>query len=221
MPIGVRTSGPIHLFARFRGGNIGLYMGTAVTSPEPELEKHRIPVMNDLGGRSVPFQVVQDGQDAIVFATLNRFNYLLLQSIRALDSGSAPGELNGNLFAGKELPGARGTLVIGYRDFELILVAAYAGTSSAGNVADEPRARIYFSADLEKYKESRVGTRVLEVALAIRCQNVYTSPRTLSGLIAAAGAIASGVTGAPLTSTPEFRLYSENPADIPTLEAIS
>lgn len=211
MPIGVRTSGPIHLFCRFRGGTTGLYMGTAVASPEPEHEKHRIPIMNDIGGRSVPFQVVKDGEDAIVMATLNRFNYLLLQSIRALDSGSAPGGNAGNLLAGKELPLARGTLVLGYTDFELVLVNEYAGTASAGTVQDEPLARVYFSADLVKYKESRVGTRVLEVALAIRCNNLCF---VRSGAIGRVGAAIAG-------TAPQFTLYSDNPADVPALESIS
>lgn len=214
MPIAQRTPGPIHLFCRFRGTTTGLYMGTAVQAPEPEHEKKRIPVFNDIGGRSVPFQIVQDGEDAIVMATLNRFNYLLLQSLRALDSGTPPGGLAGNALAGSEIARARGTFKIGYSDWELILINEYAGTPSAGTngaATDLPAGRIYFSADLQKYKESTVGTRVLEVGLAIKCENI-ARPGT--------GAL-SGIGGSISGGGVAFRLYSDAPAELGQLEPVS
>ena len=166
------TPGPIHLFARFRNNTTADYLGTSVVCPEPEGEKFKLPVMNDLSGRSVPFQLVQDGESHMVMATMNRFDITVYRAIRALESGGAG--------LGFEGPFARGTLVMGVSDFELILVNQYAGTvvqgfsGTAGSAtADLNAGRRYFSSNLRKYKESTAGNRVLEIALAIECQNIF------------------------------------------------
>lgn len=186
--MGQRTPGPIHMFVRYRnrtsggaGGFLTLqYLGTCVTAPKPSHEKFKIPVLNDIGGRSVPFQLVQDGENAICFATLNRFDYTLLQQIRALESGGAlPPTTPIGSIDGIEFPNARGTLVLGISDFQLLLYNQYATTPSAGSFgvggADLPYARLYYSANLRKYEESTEGTRVLEVAIAIELQNLFSS----------------------------------------------
>lgn len=175
MSQGIRTPGPITAFAALRdtAGNLsaGFYLGTCVTAPEPEGEKFKIPVMNDLGGRSVPFQLVKDGETWLIPLTMNRFDYTLCQQIRALDGGGAP--------VGSETGLARGTLVIGISDFVLCLVNQYAGTPSAGTFvgglgnSDLIVSRTFATCNLRKYKESTVGTRVLEVAMMIEAQNVF------------------------------------------------
>lgn len=172
MPALQFTPGPIHLYVRFRNKSIADYLGTCVVAPEPEATKYKIPVMNDLSGRSVPFQLVQDGENHIVLATTNRFDYAVYRAIRALDNGSPAGQ--GVLGAESGL--ARGTLVIGVSDFELILVNGYYGTAAAGS-GTAPlilnAGRRYYSSNLMKYKESTAGTRVQEIALAIGCENVF------------------------------------------------
>lgn len=165
------TPGPIDLFCRFRPGpaqNFGspVYLGTCVVAPEPEEEQFKIPVMNDLGGRSVPFQLVQDGEKARLNATLNRFDLDVARLLRAQSSG---------LFTvdgiGAETPIARGTLVIGVSDFEFILKNRYFGQPVAGGLV--PQGRRYFSANCQAYKESTAGTRVLEIAFQLDFENVY------------------------------------------------
>lgn len=164
------TPGPIDHYVQLRGEGTARYLGTAVLAPDQEAEDYTIPVMNDLGGRSVPFQLVQDGEDWLVMTTMNRFDMSVLNAIRALQSGGPdqPKTL------GTETGRARGTLVIGISDFQLILVNTYAGTPSAGaNAGDLPIARGFYSSKILKYKESTQGTRVLEVSMAIKCNNVF------------------------------------------------
>lgn len=163
------TPGPLHLFAMVRGAGTPSYMGTCVAAPETEAEQFKIPVMNDLGGRSVPFQLVQDGENHLIMATMNRFDLAVLRSIRQIESG-AGGAL------GQETGYARGVLTIGAFDWQLIILNGYAGNAAAGPggaAAVLNVGRRYYSANLAKYKESTVGTRVLEVAMAIRCENVF------------------------------------------------
>lgn len=177
MALGQRTPGPIHLFVRFRNQSSGVYLGTCVTAPENEEEKYKIPVMNDLSGRSVPFQLVQDGQIDYVYATLNRFNLFVYQNIKNVESGLPPTGAGQNPAIGIESGLARGTLSVGVSDFELIIINQYFGTPSSGiyidGPSDLPVGRRYYSANMRKSKESTVGTRVLEIALAFECQNVF------------------------------------------------
>lgn len=164
------TPGPIHLFAAIN--NSPTYLGTCVAAPEPEGEKFKIPIMNDLAGRSVPFQLVQDGEVWMVMATMNRFNLAAIYALLAREGGGAN--------VGSETNIARGTLYMGVNDWKLIVVNGYANTSSAGTTPGNlPGGRVFQSANIRKYKESTVGTRVLEVAMAIELQNIMsTSPGT-------------------------------------------
>jgi hypothetical protein len=167
----VFTPGPQDLFCRFRpspGGQFGspVYLGTCVVAPEPEEEQFKIPVMNDLGGRSVPFQLVQDGENASLTATLNRFDLDVSRLLRAQSSGLF--SVNG---IGNETGIARGTLVIGVSDFEFIIKNRYFNQPVAGGPV--PAGRRYLSANCRKYKESAAGARVNEIAFALDFQNVY------------------------------------------------
>lgn len=168
----VYTPGSLQLFVQFRGQGSPQYLGTCVTAPEQEREAFKIEVMNDLSGRSVPFQLVQDGEKWLVMATMNRFSLALLQQIRALESGGAA--------LGSESGLARGTLVIGISDFQLVVVNTYAGTPAQGATGtpgtlalDLNNSRGFATCNVRKYKESTVGTRVLEVAMAIECLSVF------------------------------------------------
>lgn len=170
------TPGPINIFVRFRASpgvyeSSTHYLGTCIQAPEPEADYFNLPVYNDLAGRSVPFQIVQDGEKHTIILIMNRFDLLVARRIRNLKSG-------GPLPVGTESGLARGTLVIGLQDFELNLVNSYAGTPAAGTTpADLPPGRRYYSANLLKYKESTIGSRVLEVALAVECLPVF-NPKT-------------------------------------------
>ncbi len=202
MSMGMRTPGPNFVFARMRNNTTAYFLGTGVTTVVPTAVKSKLPVMNDLAGRSEPFQLVQDGEHHDVAVTLNRFDWSLLQSIRALESGTPAGGTGGNAAAGLESSLARGTLVLGLTDFELIIVYQYANTPSVGigvGPADLPAGRLYYSTNLATYRESCEGTRVLEVACVFNCLplfiggtsggvanfggfKTYTEPASLAGL---------------------------------------
>ncbi len=170
MAVGQYCNGPIDHYVQFRGESTAVYLGTAVIAPEQEAEDFKIPVLNDLGGRSVPFQLVQDGEQWLCMTTLNRFDMAVLNRLRALP-GAGPGQVP---VIGQESGRARGTLVIGINDFQLVLVNTYGNTPSAGvNAGQLNTYRGFASATILKYKESTAGTRVLEASLAIQCNNVF------------------------------------------------
>lgn len=168
------TPGPLHLFGDLsEDGSSPFYLGTCVTAPDTEAEKFKIPVMNDLGGRSVPFQLIKDGEIWMVSCTLNRFNRSGINSLLALDS-STNGTLGASL--GSETGTARGTLVLGVSDWSLIVINQYANTPAAGTTpAALAGGRRYHSANIRKYKENTEGTRVLEVAMSIELQNLFNN----------------------------------------------
>lgn len=167
---GIFTPGPIDHYVQLPGQSVPQYLGTSVLAPDQEAEDFKIPVLNDLGGRSVPFQLVQDGELWMVSTTLNRFDMSVANAIRALPGGG-PGE---GRVLGQESGRARGTLVIGVNDFQLILVNTYAGTPSAGaNAGDLQRARGFYSSTILKYGESTKGTRVQEISFIIQCNNIF------------------------------------------------
>ena len=172
MPSLLFTPGPLHHFVSFpQGSSIGIgpfYLGTCVLAPKPSAEKFKIPVLNDLGGRSVPFQLVKDGEEWMVMSTLNRFDLNVARAIRAIDGGGAA--------VGSESGYARGTLVIGVSDFQLCILNGYAGNVAAGGAAAQGilnAGRTFLSATTVKYEESTEGTRVLELAFAFKCENVF------------------------------------------------
>lgn len=170
MAAGIFTPGPIDHYVKVDGLFPWTYLGTAVLAPDQEGEFYKIPVLNDLGGRSVPFQLVQDGEEWTVSTTLNRFDMAVLTRIRTLQS-RGPGEVP---LVGAESGRARGTLVIGVNDFQLYLANSYSGTPSAGAGGDALNfGRGFYSATVVKYGESTKGTRVLEASLIIKCYNLF------------------------------------------------
>lgn len=183
MSAGIYTTGAINHFVRFNkpvlgyGTSTAYYLGTAVLAPDQEAHDAKIPILNDLGGRSVPFQLVQDGEQWTILSTLNRFDIDVYRAMRAL-IGTGPGGA-GFVALGSENALARGTLVIGSSDFQLILQNTYAGTPSAGlGLAPAPpvtlnATRAFYSCTLLDYREETKGTRVLEIALAMQANNVF------------------------------------------------
>lgn len=166
------TPGPILVYARFRTNSTAQFLGTGITSVEPEVQRYFLPSMNDLSGRSVPFQLVYDGEEHTIPFTTNRFDMNVWRAIRATNAGAAG--------LGAETAASRGTLHLGITDIELILVNTYAGTVVQGfsgtpgvPTVDLNAGRRYFSATLVAGKESTVGTRTLEVAMVFQCKNIF------------------------------------------------
>lgn len=161
--------GPKDLYVRFRNG-VTSYLGTATIAPEFDHQWFYLEVFNDLGGRSVPFQHVYDGERATVAVTMDRFDYTVFKAIRALTR--VPGDV------GKDKRISRGTVVVANSDFQFIVHNTYAGAANANTLAlaqaDFPETRRYHSAFLAAAKETNAGTRVEEIALVIATANVFT-----------------------------------------------
>jgi hypothetical protein len=136
------------------------YLGTAVTSPETEITVAWIPVMNDLGGRSVSIQDVYDGEVHKVSFTLNRFNW---QTYNRLRTGTAGPTIS----AGGDAPTDRGRVHRGVDDYQFLLTNSYVG--SIADNGDMPAGRLYYYAKPLAFREGRVGTRVEEVTCLIEC----------------------------------------------------
>lgn len=172
MSAGIFSPGPQHLFVRFRSSPVAQYMGTCVRAPDPDHEFFYIDIENDIGGRSVPYQLIQDGENAKITLVLNRFEINVCRGVRALQ-GAAGGGLIQNL--GSQTAFARGTLVIGSSDCEFVFVNSYYNTPAAGlplaAAAQLNAGRRYVSVVPTRYKETTEGDRVLSVALALRCEN--------------------------------------------------
>lgn len=184
------TPGPILLYVVIPQYTTtqGYFLGTHVTSPKQRGEMPEIPVYNDLGGRSVRFQSVNDGEEWKIPLTLNRFDYNIVRTLRYLKSGIA---FNGGAppnplafpLTGLPIPLgtqnnlARGSLIMGAQDFQLILVNSYAGTTAAGlptvAAADLNIARGFASCSITAYEEDTETTRVIEVSMMVEARGLF------------------------------------------------
>lgn len=184
------TKGPVLFYVCIPQYNPALayFLGTHVTSPKERQEQYEIPVYNDLGGRSARFQSISDGEEWKLPVTLNRFDYNLIRTLRYLKSGIEfstlpfPNPLAFPLATpgiplGTQSQLARGTLVMGSQDFQLILVNSYAGTSAAGlptvAAADLNVCRGYTSCSITAYEEDQETTRVTEVSMMIEARGLF------------------------------------------------
>lgn len=226
---GMFCPGPIlhYVVIPLANSSIAYFMGTHITSPKQRGEFYEIPVFNDLGGRSARFQSVSDGEEWKISTTLNRFDLNVTRALRYLKSGVAFGGAafpNPSAFPLTGLPIplgtqsslARGTLVMGVQDFQLILINSYAGTAASGlpttAAIDLNTARTYSSCSITAYEEEAESTRVLEVSMMIECRGVF-NPSASSTII---GSIAS-------TPPRGFAIYAEGaiPASISVIQPVN
>lgn len=163
----MHTPGAIdhYVKASFNGVETIAYLGTATTAPEIEVRPAYLNVINDLGGRTVPFQKVPDRQQHVITTTLNRFDWLTYKTIsRDVTLGGVAQGIDGLYSHGILGLGTAGV------DFELILVYTLAGSIFATQF---PRGRRYWSCLVLGAKESTVGTRVEEVSLVIEANELF------------------------------------------------
>jgi hypothetical protein len=149
-----RALGSIDHFIRPFGQSGFNYLGTAVTSPLIKEGDKFLPIFNDIGGRSVPTQMVTDRRMAMVVTTINRFNwttYNVLRSMRGTP-GSAYYE---------EQEQDHGVPVLGAYDIDLLLTFSFGSTFSA----ETPNGRLYYGGILKDWDENSVGSRVMELTL--------------------------------------------------------
>lgn len=159
--------GPIDLYIRNRvagvTNNNWLYLGTAVSAPEFEIKPAYINIMNDLGGRSVPFQKVKDGEQWIVTSTLNRFDYSNYNQLKVNTTQTA------NIAAGESI--VRGRLYLASDDYMALFIFNYKNT--VADIGNMPAGRMFYSMTPLAFRESTVGTRVNEVTIVMEMNAVF------------------------------------------------
>lgn len=106
-----RVTGPVHHYVAAplpTGGGYIYYLGTAEVQPIVRWQPQMKPIMNDIGGGSIPVQYKDDGEMATIAVNLN---YV---SLRALDYIGAMG---GN--SGRQGRFSRGQPILGLKSFRL------------------------------------------------------------------------------------------------------
>lgn len=170
-----QTLGPGHLFVQLRNGIGGIdtqpsYLGTAEVAPIVAARPFKLKVMNDLAGRSAPFQKVGDGETHLYSITLNRFDYAVWNRVRNAFYHAAAITNHGidDRFT-------RGSLEMGLADMRLVHVNQFTGLSPAHPLAlpEQPVGRMYYSAELVDYHEDTQGTRVMAITAVFECDGLY------------------------------------------------
>lgn len=111
----VHVTGAVHHYVRRPGPNeIIHYLGTAEITPMVQEAAHGQDVMNDIAGKTLPFQRTDDGSDAIVAAMLNYFSKTAWAVVKT--SGFRAGR---HLSPGTESRWARGGLKFGVTTVEV------------------------------------------------------------------------------------------------------
>lgn len=191
----VTVFGAGHWWARPRGQTTALYFGTTVTSAKITSQQARDDVMNDLAGRQVRFQWIYDGETQQIQGVWNRFDWTTWKTIREMCRVNAV--LNGTPGIDGRL--SRGSLGIGYFDFQLVWIPEFWIQPAHPLVNPEsPPGRIWYSCTIGAYTDDSIATRAEDLGVAFVADNLF-----------------SGGT------TREFGLYSENPSNFGTLAAIT
>lgn len=123
----VHVTGAVHHFVRCNGthdlwdGDI-LYLGTAEVTPQMQRRRYKTNVMNDIAGKTLPFQKTYDGEAATLSTLLTYWSKPAVEAVRML--GVSRGlvgvnPLTGFVSAGSESRWSRGALVYGQLTFEL------------------------------------------------------------------------------------------------------
>jgi hypothetical protein len=166
------TPGPKELYVAFRANQLTSgyqpfqFLGTCVTAPDISEFPKVIDVYNDYGGRSVPTQLIWDGSESRVACTINLIDLAVCRNLRDQSERSGlPSKV------GRETNLDRGALMIGKSDFQFMFKNTYYGTVNGTD--GMVQGRRYFSVILEGYEEHTTGTRVEEVSLLLRCNNVF------------------------------------------------
>jgi hypothetical protein len=157
------TLGPVEHFIRPDGTGPWLYLGTAKVSPEEEREDFLLPLMSDIGGRSVPHDYVRDRSKSFVTTTLSRFNRSTYRRLR-LETVTAPAV--GDLV---ETPILNGTPILKYSHFELLLLNHFTANGINVPSEDQPKGRCYYHAIPRKFREDRAGSRSVEATILFEC----------------------------------------------------
>lgn len=91
------VSGAAHLAYFFPAGssstfaNTLQYVGTAERSPRIQTRKGWIPLFNDLGGPSIPFDMCYEGEESFISADLTRWTEAVYSAMTAIPTNTVRG----------------------------------------------------------------------------------------------------------------------------------
>jgi len=174
------VTGPVHVYLARGAGTLAgsavasaaLYLGTTEGGPEYDHTPSYEPVMNDLSGSKIPFDLLLMGQEAHVFGTFTRINFAVLHAIEAIISGRTRG-----LLSGSDL----GTLMLAEgQTFHLFL--KYAGAARAAMIDIGLPLGIHYPAAIMETNKAPLGNRAGKISLGWHCIQAY-SLSTAFGLL--------------------------------------
>lgn len=160
----IYTTGPVHIYSQnITTGSYG-YIGTCETTPEIKFSPNKLPVMNDVAGRSIPLDYIEEGTDATISCVFTRFDRSVLDQCLYYNSVATGG---GN---GYETRLNRGSLV---KAFKLILQFSFYGTAEAqsGLLPGYRFAKSFVAA----YVPSPVGTEASKCGVVFQAYSSWNS----------------------------------------------
>jgi hypothetical protein len=183
----VHVTGAVHHYIQVRGDTNIYYLGTAEITPQMQREKVYQNVLNDIGGKTLPFQKTYDGEHALVSVLLTRFSRTAWDFL--LRSGEASGVTMPG-FSGVETRISRGHAVYGRSDFKLWQVFDFALFPQVAS-ANLEIGWAWPQVVLQDHDTMAAGTQAEKLMLVFDCQAQW------------------------LGAGNGFALYTNDPADFP------
>ena len=170
-------TGPVALYVGIPSGpsDFGTpqFLGHGELAPRIKRDKKYAPIMCDLGGNLIPFDMSWQGQQAFVFVTLTRWNWNVYEVISQIVSG---GGSSGVYTLGDSF-GDIGTLMMTENvGFTLWLQYPYANPAAghpAFGAAFMPLGIRFYCAFLEQEDDLEPGTQPNKQHLAFHCIRDY------------------------------------------------
>lgn len=207
----IHVTGPVHIFARTPAHAFYTpaetakiwYLGTCETQPQVKHAKMKLDVFNDIGGRKVPFQQIEQGEIGLLGFLLTRFSksaYLAIRRAGGIDGTGA----DVGAGVGYESSFGRGAFTLSRTSVELWLLYQFgfgadtpglAGPATTDGLA---RGRYYPTAVLGAHEIADSGSAAEKLLLTFNALPLWLGD-------AALGDKHRG-----------FALYSEDEADFPS-----
>jgi hypothetical protein len=206
------VTGPVHLVCRtpahvrYSGAVSSKiwYLGTNETQPQVKHQVQKLDVFNDIGGRKVPMQQLEQGEIGLLGFLLTRFSQTGYTQVRKAGGKDGTGLSANGLGVGYEGRYARGlfafasTSVDLWRLYESGYGAETPGVAGPNTTPGLPRGRYYPNANLIAHEIADSGTAAEKLLLVFQAMPLWLGPT-------AVGELARG-----------WALYSESETDFPS-----
>lgn len=148
-----------------------VFFGHGERAPKPSLNRGYEPVMCDLSGTQLPFDVLYEGQDALIRVDFTRWNEPVYQAISNITSTAVPT----NLSPGVDPSSAVGTLMVTEgKTYPVWLRFPYGGAGGKASMATLPRGYRYLSCVLESPDDREPGTGVNRLSLIFHAYRAFS-----------------------------------------------